>query len=273
MSCAAVVTGAGSGIGAAAARELARRGVAVAALDVDASGIRRTVADIRRADQRAIALVADVTHDDDIAEAVETAERELGPLNVVVSAAGREMAGTVTTLAVDDWRRALDVNLTGTFLTARHTVPRLIKNGGGAFTALSSDVGVHGSVGEIAYSAAKHGVVGLVRCLAPTMAGTASVPTLSVRALWPLQCRTGCSGRTLTNRAMNRGSQLASSLNLRRLRESSVICRSRPPTRTAWFISSTAALRPDSSAIGKRPGDLNRDVAGLESDRQLSCRD
>lgn len=161
-----MVTGAGSGIGAAAARELARRGVAVAALDVDASGIRRTVADIRRADQRAIALVADVTHDDDIAEAVETAERELGPLNVVVSAAGREMAGTVTTLAVDDWRRALDVNLTGTFLTARHTVPRLIKNGGGAFTALSSDVGVHGSVGEIAYSAAKHGVVGLVRCLA-----------------------------------------------------------------------------------------------------------
>ena len=166
MSGVAFVTGAASGIGAATVRELAARGIAVAAVDRDGDGAARTIADVRRTRARAVALCADVTDDAAMAAAVADAERELGPLTVVVAAAGRESPGTITQISVEDWRRAVDVNLTGVFLTARHTVPRLIARGGGAFTAVSSDVGFRGSEGEIAYSAAKHGVVGLVRCLA-----------------------------------------------------------------------------------------------------------
>jgi meso-butanediol dehydrogenase/(S,S)-butanediol dehydrogenase/diacetyl reductase len=162
----ALVTGAGSGIGAAAAVELAARGAAVAVLDRSVDGAADTAAQIRERDGTAVVLAADVTDDGAVAQAVETAERELGPLSTVVAAAGVEMPGTVTDISLEAWRIALDVNLTGVFLTARHTVPRLREHGGGAFTAVSSDVGFRGSEGEIAYSAAKHGVVGLVRCLA-----------------------------------------------------------------------------------------------------------
>jgi len=162
----ALVTGAGSGIGAATAVELADRGAAVALLDRSAEGAASTAARIRERDGTAVVVAADVTDDGAVARAVETAERELGPLSTVVAAAGVEMPGTVAEISLEDWHLALDVNLTGVFLTARHTVPRLVEHGGGAFTAVSSDVGFRGSEGEIAYSAAKHGVVGLVRCLA-----------------------------------------------------------------------------------------------------------
>jgi meso-butanediol dehydrogenase/(S,S)-butanediol dehydrogenase/diacetyl reductase len=162
----ALVTGAGSGIGAATAVELAGRGAAVGLLDRSVDGAEDTAAQIRGRGGTAVVLAGDITDDADVAQAVETAERELGPLSTVVAAAGVEMPGTVMDIALDDWRLALDVNLTGVFLTARHTIPRLVEHGGGAFTAVSSDVGFRGSENEIAYSAAKHGVVGLIRCLA-----------------------------------------------------------------------------------------------------------
>ena len=162
----ALVTGGASGIGEAAARELAARGAAVALVDRSADGAESVAAQISAGGGAALALVADVTDDRALAQAVDVAERELGPLATVVAAAGVEMPGTIVDISLDDWRRALDVNLTGVFLTARHSIPRLVEHGGGAFTAVSSDVGFRGSEGEIAYSAAKHGVVGLVRCLA-----------------------------------------------------------------------------------------------------------
>ena len=162
----ALVTGAGSGIGAAAARELAARGATVALVDRSEQAVADVAARISADGARALALPADVTDDAAMERAVERAERELGQLATVVAAAGVEMPGTIADISLDDWRRALDVNLTGVFLTARHTIPRLGARGGGAITAVASDVGFRGSEGEIAYSAAKHGVVGLVRCLA-----------------------------------------------------------------------------------------------------------
>jgi len=76
------------------------------------------------------------------------------------------MLGPVTRLRLEDWHRTVAVNLTGVYLTARHTIPELLEAGGGAFTAVASDAGVTGAQGMGAYCASKHGVVGLVRCLA-----------------------------------------------------------------------------------------------------------
>jgi meso-butanediol dehydrogenase/(S,S)-butanediol dehydrogenase/diacetyl reductase len=159
------VTGAGSGIGAATSRLLAARHAAVALFDRSADDAARTAEEIRAAGGEALVVVGDVTDDAALRSAIETTVEQLGPLSTVVAAAGVEMRGTITEISVEDWRRALDVNLTGVFLTARQSIPALIANGGGAFVAISSDVGFRGTVGEIAYSAAKHGVVGLVRCL------------------------------------------------------------------------------------------------------------
>jgi NAD(P)-dependent dehydrogenase (short-subunit alcohol dehydrogenase family) len=65
-----------------------------------------------------------------------------------------------------EWHRIIAVNLTGTYLLARHTIPHLLVRGGGNFVAISSDAGLRGSVGFAAYCASKHAVVGLVRCMA-----------------------------------------------------------------------------------------------------------
>jgi meso-butanediol dehydrogenase / (S,S)-butanediol dehydrogenase / diacetyl reductase len=162
----AFVTGAASGIGAATARRLASRGAAIGLLDLSVEGLETVAAEIRAAGGRCITVAGDVSDDHVVGEAVAATADEFGGLDSVVACAGLEVMGTVLDLTVDDWKRALNVDLTGVFLTARHTVPRLIERGGGAFVAVSSEAGLGGASGFVAYSAAKHGVIGLVRCLA-----------------------------------------------------------------------------------------------------------
>jgi meso-butanediol dehydrogenase/(S,S)-butanediol dehydrogenase/diacetyl reductase len=141
----AFVTGAGSGIGAATARLLATRGADVALFDRSPEAAERMAAEIRGLGASTLVLAGDVSDDAAVARAVQTTIEQLGPLVTVVAAAGIEMPGTITDISVDDWRRVLDVNLTGVFLTARHTIPRLVERRGGAFVAVSSDVGFRGS--------------------------------------------------------------------------------------------------------------------------------
>ena len=162
----AFVTGAASGIGAATARRLASRGAAVGLFDLSAEGLEIVSAEIKAAGGECLSLPGDVADDDAVGNAVGATAAAFGGMDSVVACAGLEVIGTVLDLSVDDWRRALNVDLTGVFLTARHTVPLLIERGGGAFVAVSSEAGVGGASGFAAYSAAKHGVVGLVRCLA-----------------------------------------------------------------------------------------------------------
>jgi NAD(P)-dependent dehydrogenase (short-subunit alcohol dehydrogenase family) len=69
-------------------------------------------------------------------------------------------------MTLEDWHKVIAVNLTGVFLTARHAIPVIAESGGGSFVAMSSDAGVQGASGFGAYCASKHGVIGLVRCLA-----------------------------------------------------------------------------------------------------------
>ena len=164
----AFVTGAGSGIGAAVATRLAARGAATALFDVSRDGLDRTSTAIMAAGGDAMPISGDVSDDDSVAAAVSAALDRYGALDTVVTCAGIE--GDIVPVAdmtVQNWRRVLDVNLTGTYLTARHTIPRLVERGGGAFVAVSSNgSGKKGTEGFGAYCASKHGVVGLVRCLA-----------------------------------------------------------------------------------------------------------
>jgi NAD(P)-dependent dehydrogenase (short-subunit alcohol dehydrogenase family) len=167
----AVVTGGGSGIGRAIAEALARDGAAVAVVDLLPEGGKETVGTITNAGGRAMFLEADVSRWDDVDRAVATAVRELGPLGIMVNAAGiLDGYAPADELAPAVFERVIAINLTGTFLGARRALAELLPRGRGRIVNIASTAGLGGTGGGPAYVASKHGVVGLTRQLAITYA-------------------------------------------------------------------------------------------------------
>lgn len=162
----AFITGAGSGIGRAVARSLAGRGMALGLFDISADRLAATAAEIRSGGTRVLELVGDVSRAHQVGSAVRTTAEQLGPLRTAVAAAGIEVPGVTPDVTLDEWKRLIDVNLTGVFLTAKYAIPRLEATGEGAFIAVGSDTGIEDAAGSAACSASKHGVIGLVRSLA-----------------------------------------------------------------------------------------------------------
>ena len=171
----ALVSGAGSGIGAAVSLLAGERGWRVAALDVDDERAHETA---RRARERgapaALALTADVADADAVARAVAMCEQQLGVPTAVLANAGIERNGPAHELPLEDWRRVIDVNLTGAFLTARAAIGALLDaDARGSIVVTSSPsafVGFAGG-GNAAYAASKGGLSAMVRSLAVDYAG------------------------------------------------------------------------------------------------------
>ncbi|MBS1843297.1 MAG: SDR family oxidoreductase [Actinobacteria bacterium] len=163
---AAIVTGAGSGIGRAVALELARRGYPVGLIDLSEAGLTETVGEIGP-DGSVATVVADVSSADEVESAVARLEAELGPVEAAVACAGIEIIGEVTTIDLAEWRRVFSVNTDGVMHLARYCIPAIERRGqGGAFVAISSDGGVLGGKEWSPYNASKHAVIGLIRCMA-----------------------------------------------------------------------------------------------------------
>jgi NAD(P)-dependent dehydrogenase (short-subunit alcohol dehydrogenase family) len=165
----ALVTGGGSGIGRATALRLAADGAAVVVADVDGAAAEETVARIAHAvgPGRGRATTTDVTDRDQVDAMVAVAVDELGRLDIAFNNAGTSGAFAPTADAdVDEWRRVLDLNLTGVFLCLRAELPPMVRGGGGAIVNTSSGAGLTGFAGLSAYVASKHGVVGLTRSAA-----------------------------------------------------------------------------------------------------------
>ena len=166
----AIVTGAGKGIGRAAALKLAAEGARVGCLDVDQAAAAGTAAAIADAAGAAVALAADVADEAQVERAVKDAEEAFGGLDTVVANAGILLAGQddrADRLDVGVWRRVLDVNLTGMFLTCKHGIRALLRTGSGAVVCTASPTGLYGlAPGLDAYSSSKAGVYGLIRVLA-----------------------------------------------------------------------------------------------------------
>src|SRR3954470_18301115 len=163
----AIVTGAARGIGRAIAERLGREGAPVALVHVDGPVVRETAAAIGHG---AIALQADVADEHAISAAVASAAKQLGGLDVLVPNAAVQLTGAddrADRLDTAVWRRTVDVNLTGAFLTVKHGVRALLADGGGCVVCVASPAGAYGIArGLDAYSASKAGVAGLVRVLA-----------------------------------------------------------------------------------------------------------
>ncbi|QIP10634.1 SDR family oxidoreductase [Bradyrhizobium symbiodeficiens] len=158
----AIITGAGSGIGRASAKLFAEEGARLALVDRDAAGLEET-----------LRLVGEgTTHIGDVGEAsfAETVVCDvvsrLGRLDILMTAAGFSVGGTVLTTSVDDWDAVFRTNVGGTWLWARAAVPQMQRQQRGSIITLASQLAIAGGKGNSAYIAAKGAIVSLTRTMA-----------------------------------------------------------------------------------------------------------
>jgi NAD(P)-dependent dehydrogenase (short-subunit alcohol dehydrogenase family) len=163
----AFVTGGASGIGEATALMLAKQGAAVAVVDLNIDSTQKVVDTIIAAGGKAVALVADVSDDAQVAKAVADTVAQLGGLHIAVNNAG--IGGDIAPTAdqsVAGWQKVISVNLDGVFYCMRNQIPAMLKSGGGSIVNISSILGQVAFANSAAYVAAKHGVVGLSKTTA-----------------------------------------------------------------------------------------------------------
>jgi NAD(P)-dependent dehydrogenase (short-subunit alcohol dehydrogenase family) len=172
----ALVTGASSGIGKASAIALHGEGAKVALVGRRAGPLQELA---ERLGDGALAIAADVTDEQAVADAVERASRQLGEISVVVNSAGVCLPRPVSELGGADWQRTISVNLSGTYFVSRETGLRMRDAGGGVIVNIGSEMGAMGAAGYVAYSASKAGVAGLTRALAVELAPKVTVNTVS----------------------------------------------------------------------------------------------
>jgi sorbitol-6-phosphate 2-dehydrogenase len=162
----AIVTGAGSGLGRSIGVGLAGAGAVVALLDIDAESVQQTVKIIEQQLPQSLtmAVSCDVTSEGDVGESFEAVLKKWGRLDILVNAAGVAPPGPLVDLAVEAWRRAVEVNLTGYFLMAKAAAKVMIKQGaGGNIINVSSKSGLEASKDNTAYNATKAGEIHMAR--------------------------------------------------------------------------------------------------------------
>src|ERR671916_1692255 len=161
------VTGAGTGIGRAAALAFAREGANVAIADASEQDNQETARMIEESGGRALAVKCDVRRAEDVKAALEETIETFGRLDVAFNNAGVENeVKPMADVTEEEWDRIVAANLRSVFLCMKYEVPLMLEQGGGAIVNTSSGAGVKGFPGGAAYVAAKHGVVGLTKSAA-----------------------------------------------------------------------------------------------------------
>ena len=161
----ALVTGAGSGLGRAAARQLGAEGASVACLDIVADGAEKTAAEIAEQGGAARAYKVDVSDPESVRPAVAAAAKDLGRPELVFNCAGIGRFSHSHETPFEEWSRIIGVNLTGTFLVSQAAIPYLL-DGGGSIVNIASNAGLMAQPYSAAYCSSKAGVVHLTKCLA-----------------------------------------------------------------------------------------------------------
>jgi NAD(P)-dependent dehydrogenase (short-subunit alcohol dehydrogenase family) len=164
---AALVTGAGGGIGQAIARRFAAEGAAVLCTDLDAAAAERSASLITASGGRAQAMRCDVAQAGEVRAAIDAAVRAFGKLDTLVcTAATDDPVGNAVELDEADWDRALAVNVTGVFLACKYAIPRIIASGGGSIVIVASQLGQVVTPRRPAYVTSKAALIQLARALA-----------------------------------------------------------------------------------------------------------
>ncbi|HEU0078301.1 MAG TPA: SDR family NAD(P)-dependent oxidoreductase [Longimicrobiaceae bacterium] len=164
----ALVTGAGSGIGKASAVLLAKEGAKVAALSRTREELEKTVREIEDAGGEGLVVVADTSRPEQVEDAVRQVVEKWGRLDVVFANAGvNGVWAPIEELTVDEWRQTVDINLTGTFLTLKYSMPHLKERGGAIIVNASvNGTRVFSNSGATAYASTKAAQVAMTKMLA-----------------------------------------------------------------------------------------------------------
>jgi NAD(P)-dependent dehydrogenase (short-subunit alcohol dehydrogenase family) len=160
-----VITGAASGIGRATARRLAAEGGTIACLDVSKDALAETAAEIEAGGSHAIAIECDVSNPEQVSESVDSVVRQLGPPDVLCNIAGIGRFYHSTEMTLEQWKRIIDINLTGTWLVAQACLPHMLDRGG-VIVNTTSTSGMNAQPYQAAYCASKGGVLMLTKALA-----------------------------------------------------------------------------------------------------------
>jgi NAD(P)-dependent dehydrogenase (short-subunit alcohol dehydrogenase family) len=163
----AIITGAARGIGRATAHALAAEGAAVLIADIDDVGAKETVEELVASGATASHVRTEVSDGDSVAVMVQVALERYGQLDILVNGAGISRYGPrIAEITEEDFDDIVAVNLRGVWLGMKHAIPAMVDGGGGAIVNIASNIGLIGQRGSGAYSASKHGVIGLTKTAA-----------------------------------------------------------------------------------------------------------
>jgi NAD(P)-dependent dehydrogenase (short-subunit alcohol dehydrogenase family) len=164
----ALITGAGTGIGRATACAMAAEGAKVVVAEINAAAGEQTAHIVSQAGGDCIAMTTDVTQEDSVRAAIDAAVRHYGALHVLHNNAGGStpVDSTVTDVPLEEFWRAIRLDLFGTFLGCRFGIPRIVAAGGGSVINMASNVALMGIAGRDCYTAAKGGIAAITRSMA-----------------------------------------------------------------------------------------------------------
>jgi len=161
-----VITGAGSGIGEACAREFAGRNAAVAMVDWKAESAKKTLLELRQKGASVEYFQTDVSSRADVERLIPDVVARFGGIDVLVNNAGIQRYGSATTTTEEEWNEVMNVNLKSAFLMSQYAIPEMVKRGGGAIVTTGSVQSVTAQQNSLAYVVSKHGLLGLTRSIA-----------------------------------------------------------------------------------------------------------
>ncbi len=162
----AIITGAAKGIGKAIAIEFVKEGAKVVVADIDFEGAQKTVEELKKMGGEAIAVKVNVADPDDVRSMVEKAVEKFGKVDILINNAGIAIQKPALDMTLEEWRRIIDVNLTGVFLCSQAAARVMVKHGGGVIINMASMLGFIAIPKRSAYCASKAGVIGLTKELA-----------------------------------------------------------------------------------------------------------
>ena len=161
-----MISGAASGIGLGTAKRLAHFGAAVVILDINDANGKAAEAEIAQAGGHAMFVKCDVRSDADCRSAVEQTVSEFGRIDILFNNAGIAIRKNAVDLGEEEWDRAIDVMLKGTYLLSHNVIPHMIKQGGGSIINMGSGWAIRGGPDAVSYCAAKGGILNMTRAMA-----------------------------------------------------------------------------------------------------------